>query len=350
MSGSKRFNQIAARVRVIEAKVDALACWPSGSTFGSQCEYEYARAQLLSHAIHCDHGSLLGYMPHYPSSAAFAARHLIGKPAYQRARRVHRRAAALRHPSPPPAPRPRWRPVTPKRKAHFGDVHTFFFDPDADVFVPASREDVSDPCSTVLHDVPPDPLPFVRASEYAMSDVIQPIVALVPPPRSVWAPVQPLMICDLPVPLDDHEADQHCDPHVPSDCSGDDSESLDGHGCHGFDSYSAYVDACEARNCADVDASPLPPEADMIVDKFFQSYLPQLEKLRKLQNAMVSMDPAHPQAQEAHEVTASMLKDIRVAIGGSVRDICEAVGVDVGLASTIYALISSRINEFIDPG
>ena len=110
----RRFNDLAARARLLERKV---ACSPPDLTTFTVDEQAYAEAQLASHRLHVDHNLLHGYPHHHPSSAAFAVRREVGGRAYRHARRVHRRAAGLRHPDTlapsfvQSAAGLRWRPV-----------------------------------------------------------------------------------------------------------------------------------------------------------------------------------------------------------------------------------------------
>lgn len=124
-----RYNYLAAQLRILEGRVDALRLWPCGSNFRNSEQAKYARAQLASHEVHMTHCQMLGETTHYPTSAAARARPIIGDEAYRAARRTHRYAAALRHPVEVPALT--WRPVA---------KHSL--NADAQEFVPAPAFDV----------------------------------------------------------------------------------------------------------------------------------------------------------------------------------------------------------------
>jgi len=67
----------------------------------------YLDAQLHSYRLHSDHNIIANWIHHFPTTAASAVRGEIGDQAYRHARRVHRRAAALRHSAGRPVAR--WR-------------------------------------------------------------------------------------------------------------------------------------------------------------------------------------------------------------------------------------------------
>lgn len=94
MSTRHKYNFLAARVRILEAK---LAFHSFGDAVTSELP-AFADAQCHSHALHMEHNMLVTWPYHFPTQAASAARSLIGEPAYRHARKVHRHAAGLRHP------------------------------------------------------------------------------------------------------------------------------------------------------------------------------------------------------------------------------------------------------------
>jgi len=101
--GMGKFNQLAARIRILEHR---LALTSTSVVLPSFGDASYLDAQLHSYRLHADHNTLANWCYHFPTSAASAVRREIGDQAYRHARRVHRRAAALRHS--PGRPVTRW--------------------------------------------------------------------------------------------------------------------------------------------------------------------------------------------------------------------------------------------------
>ena len=116
---SRRYNILAAQIRILDAKYRLLAPWP-------ELADDYAKTQLVSHSFHMEHNSVTNYSWHSPSYSASVAKPLVGDRIYCKARRAHRAAGRLRHPVEIPAPR--WQPVIK-------------FNMDVPPFVPQCNED-----------------------------------------------------------------------------------------------------------------------------------------------------------------------------------------------------------------
>jgi len=99
---SRRYNILAAQIRILDAKYRLLAPWPEQAD-------DYAKTQLVSHSFHMEHNSVTNYSWHSPSYSASVAKPFVGDRIYCKARRAHRAAGRLRHPVEIPAPR--WQPV-----------------------------------------------------------------------------------------------------------------------------------------------------------------------------------------------------------------------------------------------
>mmetsp|Transcript_53462 Transcript_53462/g.155877 ORF Transcript_53462/g.155877 Transcript_53462/m.155877 type:complete len:378 (+) Transcript_53462:154-1287(+) len=127
-----KYNLIAAQLRILKNRMDRFTHWDFGESF----DHEYAMAQLSSHSLHMDHCDLLRFPVHSPALAAHLVRDQIGDRAARHAKRIHKRAGALRHPSESSWQTPLWVPI--RRPS------PFVFDCDAPPFVPDACKDSPD--------------------------------------------------------------------------------------------------------------------------------------------------------------------------------------------------------------
>ena len=54
----KKYNNVAAQIRILESRFDTASPWPTLDAFSTIDDFKYARAQLVSHAVHMNHDIL----------------------------------------------------------------------------------------------------------------------------------------------------------------------------------------------------------------------------------------------------------------------------------------------------